>query len=228
MPTELFWNGVELTPEMIQHFVSQYDGEIAVADHAIGEVFATLREQGRYDRALILVTSDHGEMFGEHGMFGHGSPPFEPMVHVPLLVKLPGNRRAGERVQRRVSTTSIFSTVLRELGLPPSEHPVVPPLDEPHPVWVEDIDPLAGRVRAGYSGDHKLVVRSTGEETATLLYDLARDPEERSPHRDASAAPELRAELEAFAAAPRPANLAAVPVIDPAHEARLRALGYVR
>jgi arylsulfatase A-like enzyme len=225
---ELVWAGTKPTAEMIAHFVSQYDGEIAVADDAIGRVLEALKRQGRYDDALIVVTSDHGEMFGEHGAYSHGTPPFEPMVHVPLLVKLPGNRRAGERVARRVSTAAIFATVLRELAIPVPEGTGVAALDEPHPVWVEDVDKAGERVHAGYAGDLKLVRRKTRTGTYDFLYDLARDPDEEHPLQDPLAGAELRAALDAFAAAPRPANVADVPVIDAEHEAKLRALGYVR
>src|SRR5690606_3907448 len=104
----------------------------------------------------------------------------------------------------------------------------VPSLDEPHDVWVEDIDQKGERVLVGYAGDHKVVRRAAEAGTYTFVYDLARDPGEEKPLDDPRAAAELRASLEAFAAAPRPANLADVPVIDAEHEAKLRALGYVR
>src|SRR5690606_29804724 len=109
----------------------------------------------------------------EHGMYSHGTPPFEPMVHVPLIVKYPGDRRAGERVARRVSTAAIFATILRELGVPTPEGTNVPSLDEPHDVWVEDIDQKGERVLVGYAGDHKVVRRAAEAGTYTFVYDLA-------------------------------------------------------
>lgn len=227
MLSELVQKGASLTTEVIGHFVSQYDGEIAVADLAIGKVLDALRQQDRYRSALIIVTSDHGEMFGEHGMIGHGTPPLEPMVHVPLIVKYPQNRRAGERVVRRVSTAAIFATVLQTLGIPPPSEDIVPALDDPHDVWVEDLDHTGVRVRAGYQGNHKLVTRRRNGTAQSLLYDLAKDPGENSP-APGTTNPQLKALEQSFANLPRPANLANVPVIDADHEAKLRALGYVR
>lgn len=228
MATERARDHQPMTPEVIAHFESQYDGEIALADREIGAVLDTLKGKHRYDDALVIVTADHGEMFGEHDLFGHGTFPYEPLVHVPLVVKYPGNRDAGRRVARHVSTTAIFGTILRAAGLPapPGEDP--PLLEREHAVWVEDVDFLGNRVRAGYAGSRKLVVRLGGKGEETFLYDLDADPGESNPAREPGGAPPLEAAMRDFGARVRPANRGALPVIDPEHEARLRALGYVR
>jgi hypothetical protein len=99
------------------------------------------------------------------------------------------------------------------------------PLDEPHPVWVEDVDQGGARLQVGYDGTQKLIVATTDQGTRSWSYDLAGDPSEEHP----TTSPEsLHAALSAFAAAPRPTNVAARPVIDPEREAQLRALGYIR
>ena len=222
MLSEVANAGTPLNAEMLAHFRSQYDGEIALADDVVGDVLATLKETGRYERALIVVTSDHGELLGEHGLAGHGMAPYEPEVHVPLLVKYPGKARAGERVARPVSTMAVFATILRHAGIAPDGDVQSRPLDEPHPVWVEDIDSGGARVRVGYDGTLKLV-RSAD---ADAVYDLAADPAE-SRRLDAAAAGALRSAMDAFSALPRPENLARPPALDPEREAQLRALGYV-
>ncbi len=229
MPTQLVYQRKEqVTPEVVAHFTSQYDGEVAYTDQALGEFFARLKELGRYDSSLLIVTSDHGELLGEHGLVGHGVDPYEPLVHVPLLVKYPGTRGGGTRVARRVSTLGVFATILASVGVAPPPGVQAVALEREHPVYIEDIDPAGRRVRVTYEGECKLVVVEGPGERQVALYDLVADPGETQPQRSVAGAEALAARLDAFAAEPRPKNLARRPVIDPEREARLRALGYVR
>jgi len=225
--TNRVFAGEAVTPAMRTHFLSQYDGEIAYSDEALEALFARLRELDRYESSLIVVTSDHGEHFGEHGIAGHGNGVYEPLLRVPLLVKYPANRGAGTRVERRVSTLGVFATILdaASLARPPGTQAI--PLDQPHPVWLEEIDFGGNRVIVGYDGPWKLVQRRKPDATQTLLYDLASDPDELRPVQDATAAPVLRERLLTFAALPRPNNEAPPPVIEPERERQLRALGYI-
>jgi arylsulfatase A-like enzyme len=228
MLTTLVYGGTAPTPEMLAHFTSQYDGEIAFTDSILTEIFADLRAAGRWDDALVIVTSDHGELLGEHGLAGHGVFPYEGLVHVPLLVKYPRGWRGGERVARRVSTLGVFATILESVGVAARAGTQARPLDAPHAVWVEDVTPAGARVRVGYDGRQKLV-RTTGDHgDVDAVFDLAADPDEAHPTAGASGSHDLQAALAAFAATPRPVNLAPRPVIDPEREAQLRALGYLR
>jgi arylsulfatase A-like enzyme len=68
----------------------QYDVAIANVDHAIGNLMNLLREMGFLDRTLIIVSSDHGEYFGEHDLITHWKELYQPVLWVPLLVKKPG------------------------------------------------------------------------------------------------------------------------------------------
>jgi len=226
--TNLVNAGTPIVPEMQAHFVSQYDGEVAYTDHVLGAIFDDLKRAGRYDTSLVIVTSDHGELLGEHGLAGHGLAPYEELLHVPLLVKYPGSSRRGERVARRVSTLGVFATILASVGAPLPPATDSRPLDEEHPVWAEDVDSLGRRVRIGYDESSKLVAFSSPAGTQTELFDLAADPTETRPVRDGTQAPRLRAALAAFDRAERPVNLATAPIIDPEREARLRELGYIQ
>ncbi len=89
-----------------------YDGEIAYADHALGELLAYLRAHGRYDNTLIIVVGDHGEGLGEHGEDTHGIFLYDSTTHVPLITKLPGGSHAGEVVTSQVRTIDIAPTIL--------------------------------------------------------------------------------------------------------------------
>jgi arylsulfatase A-like enzyme len=226
--TDLFWAGTHFTPEMRAHFRSQYDGEVAFTDQQLDQFFAGLRALGRYDDALIIVTSDHGELLGEHGQAGHGGTPFEELMQVPLVIKYPGSRNAGERVSRRVSTLSLFATILNRLGIQIPRDTQSFPVERPQAVWIEDISFAGDRVTVAYEDRWKLVhnVRSGGE-TWSRLYDLTDDPTEDNP-LDPQGLPALLSTVEAHRALPRPANDSKPPVIDPEQERKLRLLGYLR
>jgi arylsulfatase A-like enzyme len=92
-----------------------YDAEISYTDECINEVVAGLRSNGLLDDTLLVVTSDHGENLGEHGLMDHMFSVHEPIVHVPLLVRYPGGRPRG--VERGlVQTLDIFPTVAAVLA----------------------------------------------------------------------------------------------------------------
>jgi arylsulfatase len=77
-------------------YTNAYDGEIAYADAALGDIVAVLKKRGLYDRALIVITADHGESLGEDGYyFRHGKTLREVSTRIPLIVKPPGGRGAG-------------------------------------------------------------------------------------------------------------------------------------
>jgi membrane-anchored protein YejM (alkaline phosphatase superfamily) len=226
--TDLVDRGTPVTPELQAHFVSQYDGEVAFTDHVLGEIFDDLKRAHRYDSALVIVTSDHGELLGEHGVAGHGGAPYEPLVHVPLIVKLPGNARAGERVARRVSTLGIFQTILSTVGVAAPPGTQSQALDTEHAVWVEDVSAAGERVRVGYEGPLKLVTVTSDTGVRTALYDLGADATEERPAKDGNGAAGLRTAVASFAAVDRPVNTAPVAAVDPEREWKLRALGYIR
>ncbi len=102
----------------VDYMVALYDDSIRVVDSAIGEFFDYLKRRELYDKALIIITADHGEEFGEHGKFLHGSS-FEHTARVPLIVKFPHGKMAGRRVSVPVELADIYPTVLD--GLPQLE-----------------------------------------------------------------------------------------------------------
>ena len=91
-------------PGYRSHCVSQYDGGIAYVDHQIGEVVTWLKRRGAYDNTMIVVTSDHGEAFGERHRVGHANSPYQNLLHVALIVKYPHQARRGTE-ERPVSLT---------------------------------------------------------------------------------------------------------------------------
>jgi arylsulfatase A-like enzyme/Tfp pilus assembly protein PilF len=95
-----------------------YDGEISHADELVGSFLDRLRARGVYDRALIVVTSDHGEGLRQHGEAEHGVFLYREAVHVPLVVRLPGRARAGARVAGPAGHVDVAATILDLAGMP--------------------------------------------------------------------------------------------------------------
>lgn len=100
-----------LTPEQLQGEVDAYDGAIAYVDQNLGELVAALKER-TYGNLLVVVVSDHGEAFGEHGAFLHGMSLYGVEIQVPVVIYSPGHVPGGLKIQQPVSLTSIFPTIL--------------------------------------------------------------------------------------------------------------------
>jgi arylsulfatase A-like enzyme len=98
--------------------LDRYDGGIAYEDSVIGTIVQRLRERGDLDRTILIVTSDHGEQFGEHGLESHGNSLYLPLIHVPLLVYAPGRAPAGQRVRDIVSLRDLAATLVELAGIP--------------------------------------------------------------------------------------------------------------
>jgi len=164
---------------------SPYDGEIAYVDSVAGRFITELKQQGIYDRAIILLLSDHGEGLGDHGEREHGIFLYREALHVPLMVKLPGRRAAGQTVDATVGLIDIAPTIARLLGAAaPSSWSGTPLLGPPRDprgnrrVYSESI---YGRLHLGWSELRSLVDAGHHfiEAPRPELYDLARDPQEK-------------------------------------------------
>lgn len=163
-----------------------YDSEVQYVDASLGRVLGDLKRLGVYDDSLIVLTSDHGEEFWEHGALGHGHTMYLELLKVPLVVKLPGAREKGTRAPL-VTTVSVTPTILDLAGLPYNAHDVsapslapllaaAPAPVEPQPVFTAA--QMLFDVREAVRFDHYRYIVSTvdGHEE---LYDLDRDPGER-------------------------------------------------
>jgi arylsulfatase A-like enzyme len=97
--------------------IDRYDGAIAWVDEMVGRIVEILRTRGELDRTLVIVTSDHGEFFGEHGLVDHGRPPYLPVVHVPLVMRYPP-RLTPARHATPVTNADVPATILDVVGAP--------------------------------------------------------------------------------------------------------------
>lgn len=206
-----------------------YDAEVAASDAIVGELAAELRRLGVWDRAVVVLLSDHGEGLGDHGEEQHGIFLYREALQVPMLLKLPGGQRAGSRVATPVQLVDVMPTLLDLAGLPQPDglagRSLLASADRPEPrvLYAETYYP---RLHFGWSelrsgiGDRFHYIEAPEPE----LYDLLADPAETANvlARERRAYAELR---EAVAAQPR--ELAAPGAVDPATAQQLAALGYV-
>jgi arylsulfatase len=95
-----------------------YDSEIRYVDAVLGRIVDQLQTSGLYDETAIMIFSDHGEAFFEHGAFGHGLLPHEELIKIPLIMKLPGSAHAGRRVSELAWIGDLGPTSAGLLGAP--------------------------------------------------------------------------------------------------------------
>lgn len=107
----------EAPAELVARVGSPYHAEVAWMDRAVGDLLARLRAEPDYDDMAIVVVGDHGESLGRHGEQGHALLIYDATIAVPMLVRLPGGERAGERSDATVSVVDVYPTLLSAMGL---------------------------------------------------------------------------------------------------------------
>lgn len=107
----------EMSPDEVQAELDAYDGALAYIDREVGRLLEVLRARGVLDDTIVLVTSDHGEQFGEHGLHVHGNSLFMPSLHVPMIMRLVDRLPPGTRVDAPVSIRDIPATMISVAGL---------------------------------------------------------------------------------------------------------------
>ena len=101
----------------LQEIRNLYDNGIRAVDAQLARLEAELTARGLWDELLVVVLSDHGEEFQEHGGWGHGPTVYRELVHVPLLMRFPGDRFAGRVVEQPVALLDLAPTLAEHLGL---------------------------------------------------------------------------------------------------------------
>lgn len=230
----------------VAHMVDLYDAGIRQMDTEIGRLFSFIETSGISEETLVVVTSDHGEEFLEHGRLDHFLPTWQEVLHIPLIMVGPG-LPAGTRVGTPVSNVDVAPTVLGLVGV--SANTPLEGLDLA-PLWggeepaAFDDRYLHGEASGGLQyervlpgmfpvfrsvrhGRYKLVYDSKRE--AHALYDLDTDPHELN---DISASKTEIAERLVAVMRERQADYSPDPdpvnrvVLDPEEIDQLRALGY--
>lgn len=116
--TKMLNNQLDISDEDINHIISFYDGGIRYTDAMIGDFLSYLKNLDLYNQSLIFLTSDHGEEFYEHGSILHWQLYFNPDLHVPLIMHMPGFSKRGIRIKDLVRSIDILPTVLDIAGIP--------------------------------------------------------------------------------------------------------------
>jgi arylsulfatase A-like enzyme len=106
-----------MSPRDFQDQVDAYDGATYYVDEQIANLFSELDKRGLSQNTLVVITSDHGECFGDHGLLGHWNSLYREIVHVPLIYYWPGKIPAGVRITKTVSAVSLPATVLELAGI---------------------------------------------------------------------------------------------------------------
>jgi arylsulfatase A-like enzyme len=214
---------IQVPTDLKEDLSALYDGEVRAADESFGRLVDLLRERRLFDRSIIVFTSDHGEEFFEHGGVGHGQTLQDEVMNVPLIMRLPGARRGGERIDALAQHVDIVPTLLDALALPV-------------PVVLDGRSLLQG-VDDGHEGWLTLSLGPFNSSAlATRGWMVVGDPRldladaRLVPNRGASWAPRTRTWMVGYGRN----RLAALhdqvrhgPPIGPERVERLRALGYV-
>ncbi len=173
--------------------IDDYDAAIAYMDRSIGELLDSLDARRLLDNTVVVVTSDHGELFGEHDLTGHGNSLYLDLLHVPLIIRAPGVTD-GTRIETAVSLVDLYPTLLELAGLEIPESNSARTLAS---AWTDTVGdrrldprPLFAAVREGINtppdqpvshgdmlsiiwGGFHYIRRSDGAEE---LYDIESDP----------------------------------------------------
>ena len=181
-------------PEAVPGFLDAYDGCIRYIDDQLARVFAHLEETDELQNTIVVVTGDHGELFGENGLYDHGNSLYHPLLHSPLLIVHPKRTPGGTRIGTAVSLTDLAATVLDLADVEPS---LGIPGNSLAPYWEggEVVPaPLLSEVSKGINtpaneprskGDMKSIYLDgwhfirNGDGTEAL-YEIATDPREES------------------------------------------------
>jgi arylsulfatase A-like enzyme len=214
--------------------VDLYDAEVHFADAAAGRIVAALKERGIYDDTVVIVASDHGEEFLEHGGTRHANGLYEEVIHVPLIVSIPG--REGVEWTGLTRNVDIAPTILGLAGRAE---------DWPERDGVSLIDVVEGRVSptesvarlfldnnntprswdAIQSGDAKLIDARLPNFHYTEMFDLRSDPAEKADLFE-SRAKEAAALAERLAKARGASRERAKAVVDDETSRAIKAIGY--
>jgi arylsulfatase A-like enzyme len=214
---------------------ARYGAGVRSFDRQLCGFLDVLRSEGVFDGSYLWVTSDHGEELFEHGGWGHGTTLYDDQTHVPLLVRLPGGRGGGRRVDEMVGLIDLLPTILRSagLGVPDDAQgrdrtPALEGGADDGPGYAISSATEEPGQHGLRTARHKLLFDR--ERGSVRLFDLEVDPEETVDVASSSPAVvrELMAPLERYLREAEERGAFAVEAAPPSEEMleRLRALGY--
>lgn len=163
----------------IDHIVAHYDAEIRLVDEEVGILLEALERYGIKDETMIVITSDHGEQFLEHGGLGHRNTLFEEELRVPLLIRFPPFIKQGTVIEAPVAIVDIMPTLLELMRLRRGDfdgESILPLLKGQHrqPLIISEYQ--EGGLASIRDGRYKLIVSQA--DRLLHLYDIIDDPGE--------------------------------------------------
>lgn len=184
----------EITEREQKLLYDSYDDEIRWLDEQVRSFFYSLRARDLFEDSLVILTADHGDAFGEHGYYTHPRYLHESLIHVPLLVSLPGNS-VEKVVTSPVSTLDIVPTIFKYVSITVDNLPGTPLVDGTIIPDREDTIVYASATGTNEdNGIRRFAARSarwkatlervidSGEIRNERLFDLQRDPDEQKEH----------------------------------------------
>ena len=180
-----------ITPEQLQIQYDWLDCKMTYLDHQIGQLFKNLKKMKLYDDSMIILTSDHGDLFGEHDAFDHNYGLYNELINVPLIIKYPKSMKLTGVNDKFVQTVDLMPEVLKVFDLPLPEGTQGQPISEADHSIVSELfrckyltytmdnpDRFYQNLKAIYSPNgYKLIQSSTKDHH---LYNLFEDPKERN------------------------------------------------
>ncbi len=185
----------EWGPGEIREFNDAYESAIAYLDDQLGRLFEALRQRGLLENTAVIITADHGEQFGEHGLLEHANSLYLPLLHVPLVVVYPGHVPAGRKVDTFVSLRDLASTVMSLTGqkgpvsfpgssltrhwsagavaVAGAEAPFAAEVDPAYPAYPNSYPARQGPMRSVFAGTWHYIWNQGSKREE--LYDLAGD-----------------------------------------------------
>lgn len=233
----------ELDAEDFAYLESRYRGEVSFVDAILGSLMARLKQEGLADNTVLIVVSDHGEEFGEHGGIGHSVTVYEEMLRVPMFWVWPGHVEASRRVDAPIGLVDFAPTLLSLLGIPAPKEMRGRDMTgfvlgaetsaAPLPMFSYKSDQPGRALQAVHYGPWKLIERMWGPMSNFQLFNLADDPREITNRwigeRVVGGALRQTMAWERHTAGPAaPTEQNKLETLDPETIEQLRNLGYVQ
>ncbi len=234
------------TTEEKANIVALYDGEIRYTDDVlIGPLVARLKELGIYDNTLLIITSDHGEEFDEHGGWLHGRTVYEELIRVPLVIKFPDSDYKGKQIESMCRLIDILPTALETAGIKYDGSSIegkslisfLKGSENEDRVFISDLahknvpDPCPALI-ATNKNRLKFIIQKSKEGVKSIeVYDLNRDSHERNDifKRTQTLRQDILKELDAYYAEKAKLQRKKQRIrMDKELEEKLKALGYLR
>jgi arylsulfatase A-like enzyme len=184
----------ETNEEELRKFIAYTYGTITLMDHSIGQILASLDKLGYVKNTIVVYTSDHGDLMGEHGLLFKGPSAYMGVFHIPMIWKVPGLTKPSI-TNALMSSIDYPKTLLNVLGISEKKQPpdmqgcdLTPVLEKPNNLTIEprqyciiendeEVGPVYARLRHIITKEYKMTVYE-GYENYGDLFDIKNDPEE--------------------------------------------------